>query len=565
MTPRGVAERAGQITRPGRTRRPGGLALTALILIIVYLAVRLTGGAPNPLVHFAYLAIIVAGVTLGPLGGALSGLAAGLLLGPLMPDHTATSATILGHWGWLVRLGAYVAAGLLVAAVVRHAGRAAGTEAARHQARAILNLAASEPTSLTACRRLLLELARRRSTLAATIYVLEPGSAYLLAGWAAPGIHLDLGEQQTGADVEQLRQQASGVPRRCPLDPAELPRGVRDAILSRGGRSELVIPLVLDGEPLGILFAVDSEPPRSFDESAFQGLMELANGAAALVRRAQQDENAATRRAVDLVTAVLERSDLLTHVFQPILSVSGRGVAGYEALARFAVSPEEPPTVWFARATMAGLGAELQALAITRARAAAAAARMPAGSFLAVNVSPGLLAADVVAKALAGDLHGVVIEITEEEAVADADYHSLRAAMAGYRARGAQFSIDDAGAGYASMRHVTELRPDFVKLDARLITGLRDDTGRQALVRAMQAFTAEIGAMLIAEGVETIDELALLAATGLPLLAQGYAVARPGAPWPAVSRAALDLLQRPRPVPTAGSRRGVVTLPSVRS
>ncbi len=173
MTPRGVVGRAGGITRPGATRRPGGLALTALILIIVYLAVRLTGGAPNPLVHFAYLAIGVAGVTLGPLGGALSGLAAGLLLGPLMPDHTAASATILGHWGWLVRLGAYVAAGLLVAAVARSAGRAAGVEAARQQAREILNLAASEPTSLVACRRLLVELARRRSTLAAAIYILR--------------------------------------------------------------------------------------------------------------------------------------------------------------------------------------------------------------------------------------------------------------------------------------------------------------------------------------------------------------------------------------------------------
>jgi EAL domain-containing protein (putative c-di-GMP-specific phosphodiesterase class I) len=57
----------------------------------------------------------------------------------------------------------------------------------------------------------------------------------------------------------------------------------------------------------------------------------------------------------------------------------------------------------------------------------------------------------------------------------------------------------------------------------------------------MQTFSTDIGAVLIAEGVETVDELALLAGTGLPILAQGYAIARPGAPWPAVSLAARRL------------------------
>jgi EAL domain-containing protein (putative c-di-GMP-specific phosphodiesterase class I) len=160
------------------------------------------------------------------------------------------------------------------------------------------------------------------------------------------------------------------------------------------------------------------------------------------------------------------------------------------------------------------------------------------GTFLSVNVGPRYLATAPVRSALrGGSLARLVIELTEEEAVAD--YAALRAAMAPYVARGARFAVDDAGAGFASMRHVTELRPAFVKLDAQLIRRLRDDTARQALVRALVSFTGAIGATPIAEGVEEPADLALLARTRQPLLLQGYAIARPGPAWPAIEAAAL--------------------------
>jgi EAL domain-containing protein (putative c-di-GMP-specific phosphodiesterase class I) len=319
-----------------------------------------------------------------------------------------------------------------------------------------------------------------------------------------------------------------------------LPQSAGDRVLARGGRSELVVPLQADGEAMGVLFAIESGPPLPLDADLLHGLVELGTGAAALVRRAQRDEHAAARRAADLVHAVLEEPDRLTPVYQPILSVRGGGIAGYEALARFPGDPPDPPNVWFERAAMAGLAGELQALAIGRARSVARDARRPAGSFLTVNVSPGLLGHDAVRAALSGDLQSLVIEMTEEEAIAD--YATLRGVMAEYRARGARFAIDDAGAGYASMRHVTELRPDFVKLDARLITGIGHDDARQALVRAMQSFTLDIGATLIAEGVETDDELRVLTSTGMQLLAQGFAIARPGPPWAAVKASARPMV-----------------------
>lgn len=514
--------------------RIGGTLAAALLLAALYVLVRLTGGTPNPLVHLAYVAIIVAAVAAGPAGGLGFGIASGLLLGPLMPDSTAASATILARWGWAVRMAVYVLAGVLVAAAWSWARRLGHVEAARQAMRDILNRVGRERTSLAGCQRLLAEIARWRPTLAASVYVLEAhGRAYLLAGWSAPGLTVRRTGQLDGVGAALLRQTAAGGIGRRPIRAELLPAPVTAELERHGGRSEIVVPLRLDATPVGVMFIVGSEPPRPLSDLERQALSELAAGAAALVRRAQQEEDRTSRRAADLVRPILAEPERLTPIFQPIVSVAGGTTAGYEALARFAVDPPEPPHLWFERAALAGLSAELQALAVRRAREVAAAQRLPTGSFLSVNVSPSLLGSPHVADALGGDLGSLVIELTEEEAIGD--YDTLRAEMGELRARGARFAIDDAGAGYASLRHVTELRPDFIKLDARLIVGLAGDDGRQALVRAMQTFAHDIGAALIAEGVETSDELELLVATDRPILVQGYAVARPGAPWPAIS------------------------------
>ena len=134
------------------------------------------------------------------------------------------------------------------------------------------------------------------------------------------------------------------------------------------------------------------------------------------------------------------------------------------------------------------------------------------------------------------DGSALVIEITEEEPVDD--YPGLRQAMQPFSDRGFRFAVDDAGAGFASMRHVTELGPAFVKLDASLVRGMRSQVTLQAFLRAVNVFAAEIGATLIAEGVEETTDLAAMTRTGFPLLVQGYAIARPGPPWPAVEPAA---------------------------
>jgi len=253
-------------------------------------------------------------------------------------------------------------------------------------------------------------------------------------------------------------------------------------------------------------------------------------------------------RAEELVRRVLDAPDLLRAAFQPIVSIESGDVVGYEALARFAAVPLQPSEAWFELAARAGLTPELEALALGTALEVAGRRPPPTGAFLSLNVSPLLLEDPRIASVLATPPlapDGLVLELTEREPVAD--YDALRMAVAPYRARGYRIAVDDAGAGYASLRHVTELRPDFVKLDAGLIRGLTTDRARQALVRAMLTFVGDIGAVLVAEGVEHGEDLDPLTRAGGGMLVQGFAVGRAGRAWPAAAALRVNHVHTPAP------------------
>jgi len=250
-------------------------------------------------------------------------------------------------------------------------------------------------------------------------------------------------------------------------------------------------------------------------------------------------------RAEELVRRVLDAPNLLQPAFQPIVALRTGEIVGYEALARFAPVPLQPPEAWFDLAARAGLTPELEGLAIARALEVAAQRPPPAGAFLSLNVSPLLLADHKIAPVLAAPSlapTALVLELTERDRVAD--YEALRSALAPYREWGYRIAVDDAGAGYASMRHITELAPDFVKLDAGLIRGLGGDAARRALVRALATFAGEIGSVLVAEGVEHADDLDVLVRADSGILVQGYAIRRAGRPWPSAVGLGPDDLRR---------------------
>jgi EAL domain-containing protein (putative c-di-GMP-specific phosphodiesterase class I) len=194
--------------------------------------------------------------------------------------------------------------------------------------------------------------------------------------------------------------------------------------------------------------------------------------------------------------------------------------------------PRRGPDVWLAQAHRCGLGYALEARAISRALQAP---DRPAGAYLALNMSPSSLTSDEVLRALPSDLHGIVIEITENELASDDP--ALHAAVAELRDRGAQLAVDDTGAGYAGLTHVMRLRPDIIKLDRALTTGVDEDPTKAALIASFVRYARDIGATICAEGIETLSELERLADLDVAY-GQGYVIARPAEPWPPVAPAA---------------------------
>jgi EAL domain-containing protein (putative c-di-GMP-specific phosphodiesterase class I) len=116
-----------------------------------------------------------------------------------------------------------------------------------------------------------------------------------------------------------------------------------------------------------------------------------------------------------------------------------------------------------------------------------------------------------------------VLELTEREPIDD--YNAFRRAIAGLDVA-VDWAVDDAGAGYASLRHIIELRPRYVKLDRGLVTGVNADPIRQSLVAGMLHFATGVGVEIIAEGVETQAERLTLQELGVGL-GQGFLFARP--------------------------------------
>jgi hypothetical protein len=121
-------------------------------------------------------------------------------------------------------------------------------------------------------------------------------------------------------------------------------------------------------------------------------------------------------------------------------------------------------------------------------------------------------------------LGGIVIEVTEQAAVRD--YEELREVIAPLREAGAFLAVDDAGAGYASLSHIANLRPDFIKIDRALVTDLDRDPAKAAVVETLGTFASRIDAWIVAEGIERAGELQRLMQLEVPL-GQGYRLGRP--------------------------------------
>jgi diguanylate cyclase (GGDEF)-like protein len=227
--------------------------------------------------------------------------------------------------------------------------------------------------------------------------------------------------------------------------------------------------------------------------------------------------------------------DGLSIVVQPIVDISRGEAHAYEALARFEAGSTSSPLHWFALADELDSRDRLE-LACLRAALARFCER-PAGTSLCVNISGSLLADPRTHAILAeqDDLHGLIIELTENSVVDDTS--GLTVHIDELCRRGAQIALDDMGAGYSGLTQMMTVRPDYLKLDRGLISGIDADPDRAALVAAMLSYAKHTGGRLVAEGVETEAELETLRGLGVTLI-QGFYLGRPGPGWPTPDRAA---------------------------
>lgn len=211
-------------------------------------------------------------------------------------------------------------------------------------------------------------------------------------------------------------------------------------------------------------------------------------------------------------------------VYQPIYDLDKAAVSGFESLARFPATPARPPDRWFDDAHAVGLGVELELLAIERALQILP--QLNGGLDIGINASPETILdrrLDTMLSQL-DEVGHLVLEITEHAAVER--YGEIAARLKPYRDRGLQIAVDDAGAGYASFRHILNLEPDRIKLDMSLTRDIDIDPARRALAAALIHFSADTGSKLVAEGVETAAEVATLIELGVER-AQGYFLGRP--------------------------------------
>jgi EAL domain-containing protein (putative c-di-GMP-specific phosphodiesterase class I) len=213
----------------------------------------------------------------------------------------------------------------------------------------------------------------------------------------------------------------------------------------------------------------------------------------------------------------------LTMAFQPILELQTGSMVGVEALARFRSLALRAPNEWFAEAVQLELGVQLELATIREAMRTLS--KIPEDVYLSLNASPRAAMSPELPSVLGELAPRIVVEITEHEAIAD--YGDLMQALAALRLAGVRIAIDDAGAGFASLRHTLQIAPDIVKVDISLVRDIDKDRGRRALASALISFSEEMEMEIIAEGIETKAELDTLLELGVPY-GQGFFLAKPG-------------------------------------
>ncbi len=237
------------------------------------------------------------------------------------------------------------------------------------------------------------------------------------------------------------------------------------------------------------------------------------------------------------------RSGNIQIFYQPVVDLLQRRVLGYEALTRPSGEAFEGPDRLFKAAYDHDLVWKLERLC--RERALRGAAGLPHDQLLFLNTEPDTIHDPALRsesilqliREVALSPNRIVLEMTEHAAVRD--LATLRQVLNYYQFLGFRLAVDDVGSGYSGLKSIAEIKPDFLKIDMALIRDIHEHPIKQDLTSTIVRFSSQSGITLIAEGVETAQELRCLRSLGVRY-AQGYHFARPGPAFPVARFDELD-------------------------
>lgn len=303
-------------------------------------------------------------------------------------------------------------------------------------------------------------------------------------------------------------------------------------------RSYVSVPVVLsDGSLYGTFCAAGLSSDRDLADRDKALMDVLARAASVVIEPGVRERE--RRDDIESRLDPLQRAGGPRVLLQPIVDVvTGRRV-GAEALSRFPTEWGKAPDVVFAEAHSVGRGDRLELMALRRA--AALLGRVD--GYMSMNVSPATLLTSTMLSFLDSlPLDRILLELSEHDQVDD--YAALSDALAPRRAAGLRLAIDDVGAGFSSLRHIVVTEPDVIKLDRSIVTGVSADRVLHGLVRSLVDFAASLGAVVVAEGVETAADALVLADLNV-----GY-----GQGWYWGRAVTADLLEREYDVPDREAR-----------
>lgn len=288
--------------------------------------------------------------------------------------------------------------------------------------------------------------------------------------------------------------------------------------------AQIFYPYLRGPSSLPVGLAVELRNPQFGTATQLRRLVEQA-------RRACQHDAETTRRAhrEELLETILDQR--IYSVYEPIVEVTTRTVFGYEALAR---GPERSrfhsPISLFTAAEDHDLVFELDCAC--RESGLRGAMDFPSGTKLFLNIRPTTIHdpnfhEDRLIETLERrrlSPRDVVFEISEQESIRS--FGAFREMRDHYRRLGFQFALDDTGAGYAGLEELVEIEPDYIKIDRSMVSGVDQDPARQDVLSAVLQLADKMGAQVIGEGLDTLEELEMLGRLGIRF-GQGWLFGHP--------------------------------------